>query len=220
MKSWLAKLAILPLGLLLLPSCTARYQQMLLNKDLQIRDLQARIAELTATNADLEAREKGWRAKADLAAKPAPAASSNADRIQKEVGGDAQVRYRNGRLSIGIDNVVTFASGSTKLKQNAGQVLRKVSRVLNREFANRRIYIEGHTDRDPIRKTKKLYRSNRHLSAERADAVASYLTSKCGIPDSHVVVVGYGPHDPVAKGGGRSTKARNRRVEIVVGEEL
>ena len=81
-------------------------------------------------------------------------------------------------------------------------------------------YVEGHTDHDPIKRSKKRFRSNRHLSAERADAVIRFLTKQCGVPESHVVLVGYGPYDPMAKGSGKPMKARNRRVEIVVGEEL
>ena len=225
MKSRIAKLALIGVVLAALPSCTARYQQMLLHKDMQIRDLQARIAELTATNADLETREKGWRSKAESwesqaqpAAASMAAAPEDVARLQKDIGDIANVRYRNGRLSIGIDNVVTFAAGSTKLKSTAGQTLRRVARVLNRDYPGNRIYVEGHTDADPIRKTKNRFRSNRHLSAERADIVAAFLTNKCGIPEDQMVVVGYGPSDPISKGTARMSKAKNRRVEIVVGE--
>ena len=224
MKSRFAKLALVGLVLAALPSCTARYQQMLLHKDMQIRDLQARIAELTATNAGLETREKSWRAKAESwesQAQPAASVAATPEdvrRLQKDIGDVANVRYRNGRLSIGIDNVVTFAAGSTKLKSTAGQTLRRVARVLTRDYPGNRIYVEGHTDSDPIRKTKTRFRSNRHLSVERADMVAAFLTSKCGIPADQVVVVGYGPNDPIAQGTARTSKAKNRRVEIVVGE--
>ena len=223
MKSRFTTLALLGLVLAALPSCTARYQQMLMHKDMQIRDLQARIAELTATNSDLEGREQGWRAKAEsLKNKPQPqpavAKEPELSRIRKDLQDVAHVRYRNGRLSIGIDDTVTFSAGSTKLKSSAGETLRRVARVLTRDYANHKIYVEGHTDADPIRKTKNRFRSNRHLSVERADRVAGFLTSKCGIPEDRLVVVGYGASDPVVKGAGGSSKARNRRVEIVVGE--
>jgi chemotaxis protein MotB len=222
MKSGFKKLVLLGLLLAALPSCTARYQQMLMHKDMQIRDLQARIAELTAANSDLEGREKEWRAKAESwkdkpQAQPATTTQPEISRLQQDLP-DAHVRYRNGRISIGIDNTVTFSAGSTKLKSSAGETLRRVARVLTRDYSNHKIYIEGHTDADPIRRTKKLFRSNRHLSMERADTVAGFLTSKCGIPEDRLVVVGYGASDPVAKGTDKSAKARNRRVEIVVGE--
>ena len=94
-------------------------------------------------------------------------------------------------------------------------MLRKVASVLKSQFSGKRYYVEGHTDSDPIVKTKDKYRDNRHLSTERADSVARYLIQQ-GVPESSIVVVGYGQHDPRDP----KTKARNRRVEIVVGDPL
>ncbi len=223
MKWSFKKLALLGLVLAVLPSCTARYQQMLMHKDMQIRDLQARIAELTAANADLESRERDWREKSEAwksqpQVQPAVAKEPELSRIKEDLKDVAHVRYRNGRISIGIDNTVTFSPGSTNLKSSAGETLRRVARVLTRDYSQNKIYVEGHTDSDPIRRTKDRFRSNRHLSVERADKVAGFLTSKCGIPEERLVVVGYGANDPVAKGSDITAKARNRRVEIVVGE--
>ena len=94
-------------------------------------------------------------------------------------------------------------------------MLRNVASALRGQFAGRRFYIEGHTDTDPIQKTRDKYRSNRHLSMERADAVAAYL-AKQGVPEASIVVVGYGQFDPLDPG----RKATNRRVEIVVGDDM
>jgi chemotaxis protein MotB len=94
-------------------------------------------------------------------------------------------------------------------------VLRSVASVLKSKFVGRRFYVEGHTDSDPIQKTKDKYDNNRHLSALRANAVASYLERQ-GVPANAIVVVGFGEHDPRDPG----QKARNRRVQIVVGESL
>jgi len=129
------------------------------------------------------------------------------------------VRYnKSGQLSLGINNRVAFDSGSTKLKPSAEKILRDVARVLMRDYANRRLFIEGHTDTDPIARTKDKYRSNRHLSVERADAVARFLIGQCSIPERSVAVVGFGPYDPLTPGSSDSAKANNRRVEIVLGE--
>jgi flagellar motor protein MotB len=202
--------------------CTAKYQDLLRDRDSQIRELEGEVADLRAANADLERRESAARAdlekcRADLAMVPEP--TNDLSRVQSELA-DLDVRYNRGRLSIGIENTVTFASGSTSLKPSASQVLRRVADVLKRDFADRRIYVEGHTDTDPIRRTKDRFRSNRHLSAERADVVAEYLVTSGGIDKSQVVVVGFGPYDPRDPGSSKSAKERNRRVEIVVGEPM
>ena len=50
--------------------------------------------------------------------------------------------------------------------------------------------------------------------------MAEFLVSSCGISDSRIAVAGFGPFDPRIRGSGDADKARNRRVEIVVGEPL
>lgn len=225
-RSTLCRLAA-PL-LLMVTGCTTTYQQMLHERDLKIGQLENANAQLRAANRELERREKSLRDESTalrdrLATQPAPAEAAaqktpnEAQQVQDELK-DLDVRYRRGHVSIGIENEVTFASGSVDLKPAAGAVLERVAGVLKRRFPERRIYVEGHTDADPISKTKERFRSNRHLSAERADAVASYLIDKCGIPADHVVVVGFGPNDPKVDGNGDGAKSKNRRVEIVVGE--
>ena len=206
-------IALLALGS---SGCTAKYQDLLRDRDSQIRDLNGRVAELRAANADLERTSKEAREAGDAGKTAKPAENpSEIERLKKDLDDDGvSVSYRRGRISIGIDNTVTFDSGSTALKTGAHGVLKKVAAVLKRDYAGHRIYIEGHTDDDPIQKTKDRFRSNRHLSMERADSVAAYLIRDCSIPERQIVVVGYGEFDPREA----SKKAQNRRVEIVVGD--
>ena len=42
------------------------------------------------------------------------------------------------------------------------------------------------------------------------------MSSAWGVPEASIVIVGWGPFDPI----NRSNKASNRRVEIVVGERM
>jgi flagellar motor protein MotB len=205
-----------------LPGCTAKYQDLLHDRDQQIRELNGRVADLRAENENLarKGRENESALEGMRTAKPSEASDQSAERrLTNELGPEVEVRYRNGRLSIGIENTVTFDSGSTALKSTAHSVLKKVATALKRDYAGSRYFVEGHTDDDPISKTKEKYRSNRHLSAERADAVATFLTRECGIPERQIVIVGFGEHDP-RDGTARSNKAAQRRVEIVVGDRL
>ncbi len=188
-------------------SCTTRYQEMLRDRDQRISELESQAARLRGENEELQRRS----------VTPEPAATvkrenpSLVDDVQKEVGDSVEVRYSKGRLSMGVDNSVTFDSGSTTLKDSSHRVLRNVANVMKERFAGRRFFIEGHTDTDPIVKSK--WRDNMQLSMERADAVRRYLVQQ-GVPESAIAVVGFGQHEP--RDGGR--KERNRRVEIVVGE--
>ena len=220
MKPNALRLLVLAISVALLPSCSTTYQQLLKDRDQQLRDLRMQNSELSATNQDLESRALGDRQKVatledQLKQKPAPVIDNGLDRLRQELPG-VDVRMENNRVSLGINNQVTFGAGSTQLKNSAGGVLSKVAQVLKREFPGRRIIVEGHTDTDPLKRTKKLYRHNRHLSVERADAVAQYLIDKCGVSEASVVVAGFGPHKPVQDGSSKRAKAANRRVEIVV----
>jgi flagellar motor protein MotB len=194
-------------------SCTTRYQDMLRDRDAQIRELSNDVARLRASNEDLE-RQRGTPQPANAAA-PKAESPNLLNELQKDIGDDATVGLIRGQISIGVEDKVTFDSGSTTLKDTSHKVLRNIASALKGKFTGRRIYVSGHTDSDPIDKTKDKFSSNRHLSALRADAVARYLIQQ-GVPEASIVIVGFGQFDPRDP----KTKARNRRVEIAVGESL
>ncbi|MFN3241396.1 MAG: OmpA family protein [Planctomycetota bacterium] len=187
---------------------------MLRDRDDRIRALNGDIARLRGENEELQNRLSSRPAPVEAAA-PRREPNSLLNELQNDLGTDADVSYRRGRISIGVNNRVTFDSGSVALKSSAHQVLRNVASALRSKFSGRRFFVEGHTDTDPISKTKDKYSSNRDLSAKRADAVARYLIQQ-GVPESAIVIVGYGQFDPLNRGN----KASNRRVEIVVGDTL
>ena len=201
--------------MLLSAGCTTRYQQMLHERDARIRELNNDVAQLRGENDDLRRREMAAQAALRDASAQRPEPSSGVvGETQRLVGDDATVSFRHGLLTIGVNDSVTFSSGSTELKSSANTVLRNIADVVKSKYKGRRIYVQGHTDTDPIVKTKGLYRDNRHLSVERADAVARYLI-KQGVPESEIVVMGFGPYDPIS-----ADKAQNRRVEVGIGEPI
>jgi len=199
----------------LLTSCTTRYQDMLRERDARIRELSGDVARMRGENEELQRREQGALANATATPKR-DENSGELNQLQRDIGDDANVSYRRGRLSIGVNDSVTFDSGSTALKDTANRVLQNVASVLKGQYAGRRFYVEGHTDADPIQKTKDKYRSNRHLSVERADAVARHLIAQ-GVPEANIVIVGFGQFDPASAA---KNKAQNRRVEIVIGDPI
>ncbi|MBK8976504.1 MAG: OmpA family protein [Planctomycetes bacterium] len=212
----------LPLFALLTSGCATRYQELLTDRDAEIRQLKGQLADSLAEGEDLRRERDRLRGELDGAGtRPVEASATDSElaRVRDELP-DLDVSRRLGRISIGIENTVTFDSGSEQLKSSAASVLQRVARVLNEQFPDRRIYVSGHTDTDPIRRTAGTYRSNRHLSVERADAVARWLIKDGRVPERQIAVVGYGPYLPRVAGSDDSAKARNRRVEVVVGEEL
>ena len=114
-----------------------------------------------------------------------------------------------GTTTVSLPGDVFFDSGRAMLKESSKKSLDKVVSALKKEYANKPVRIDGHTDSDPIVHSK--WKSNQELSEKRAQAVRDYLVSK-GIDESRLSTRGLGDTKP------RSTtnKAMNRRVEVVV----
>jgi chemotaxis protein MotB len=119
-------------------------------------------------------------------------------------------------MVITIPSSITFGSGRAELSNGGRSALTVVARTLLNEFSAGEYWIEGHTDNDPIVKSK--FATNRDLSLARAMAVLHYLVEETGVPDGQCVVAGWGEYRPVAANDGDAGKARNRRVEIVVNQ--
>jgi outer membrane protein OmpA-like peptidoglycan-associated protein len=71
-----------------------------------------------------------------------------------------------------------------------------------------RVEISGHTDNvgNP--------RTNKTLSAKRAEACRAYLMAK-GIDGSRITAVGYGAERPLAPNDSEDNRQKNRRIEVV-----
>ncbi|HNY79152.1 MAG: OmpA family protein [Sedimentisphaerales bacterium] len=120
-----------------------------------------------------------------------------------------------GTITVTLPNTILFESGKAELKSATSAELDHILSVLKSKYSGKEIDVVGHTDTDPIAKTKDLWKDNWELSAERALSVARYLMAQ-GIPDGQVRASGCGPARPVAPNTTSAGKAKNRRVEIVV----
>lgn len=110
-------------------------------------------------------------------------------------------------IVVAIAGDVLFSSGSISLKTDAKRSLDRIAQVLESRYGGNQIRVEGYTDSDPIRKSK--WKSNEHLSAERALSVEQYLVKK-GVSNDRIYAAAFGP--ALKKG----TKKDSRRVEIVI----
>lgn len=121
--------------------------------------------------------------------------------------------YSQGAVTVRVPGDVLFSSGRASLRTDAKRTLTQIANVLNARYAGNTIRIEGHSDSDPIRKSK--WRDNYHLSEARATAVRDHLVSQ-GVSRGRMSIVSRGPDKPVASNQTRAGKGKNRRVEIVV----
>ena len=117
-------------------------------------------------------------------------------------------------VGIRMSDLVLFDSGSDHLKLQGRQILDVLAEKLKN--SDKTIRIVGHTDNDPVVKTKAKYpRGNIQLSTERAISVFEYLKKK-GVPEKKMCVMGYGPNRPLVANDTPEHKQRNRRVEIIL----
>ena len=100
----------------------------------------------------------------------------------------------------------SFATGSADLSDVARSVLKELAATLGSE-STMTLRVEGHTDTDPIRKSK--WETNERLSSERALAVEAYLVSR-GIDNQQIYSAAFGSAQP------KNSKKDSRRVEIVI----
>jgi len=109
---------------------------------------------------------------------------------------------------------LTFASGSSTVRTTAQGALNTLASVLlESEASGYDILVVGHTDNQPISRSKNQYPTNRHLSAHRAIAVSEAM-QKAGLPAARVLVSGWGQFDPLTANNASGGTAANRRVEV------
>ncbi len=128
-------------------------------------------------------------------------------------GYDVAFDPSKGTVTVTLQNAILFDSGKAVLKKATSVELDHIHSVLRDKYAGKQVDVVGHTDKDPIRKSK--WKDNWELSAQRALSVLRYLVKR-GIPEDKIQAAGRGESQPIASNSTASGKARNRRVEIVV----
>ncbi len=158
-----------------------------------------------------EMEAEGLKQSEELAEKVEEAvAESN---LNKEI--DIQVTAQYVQLT--MKGSLLFDSGSDDLKEEAKPVLDKVGVILER-YAGGTIEIEGHTDNVPISTAR--FANNNELSAARALSVFDYLMEVTALDPAHIRNAGRGEYVPIADNTTEEGRAKNRRVEIRIYNEL
>lgn len=121
---------------------------------------------------------------------------------------------------IRLKSDLTFALGSTAVREAAVSALGRLAQVLNDEASQYHIRIVGHTDNVPVRNSanRAKFEDNWGLSAFRAISVQRVL-SKAGVNHQRIIIAGRGQYSPVVENGPGGAEA-NRRVEIYLVEAI
>ncbi|MHC4103588.1 MAG: OmpA/MotB family protein [Planctomycetota bacterium] len=128
-------------------------------------------------------------------------------------GFDVRLDPSKGTITVTLPNAILFDSGKAVLKRATSAELDQIYSVLRDKYSGKQIDVVGHTDTDPIKKSK--WKDNWELSAQRALSVVRYLVKK-GVSVEQIKASGRGQSQPIASNSSSSGKAKNRRVEIVV----
>lgn len=131
-------------------------------------------------------------------------------------GVDVDIRTaQDGQQRVAVVLQNSFRPGSASLSYNPAAVkaVVGVGKLITESYAGSRVTVEGHTDSDPIKKSK--WDSNEALSLARAEEVKKLLR-QAGVGDNRISAVGMGARQPVSRGSTERAKAQNRRVEIFI----
>lgn len=158
--------------------------------------------------ADAQAEE------ARLARRKADLADAQAESLRRQLQ-NTQAQSTDRGLSVTLGNDVLFEVNQARLKDGAKDGIGRVIQLVNREYPERQVSVEGHTD------SRGSADFNLKLSQERAENVKALLVDS-GVAARRVSAVGLGEEFPVADNETEAGRAQNRRVEIILlepGEE-
>lgn len=106
---------------------------------------------------------------------------------------------------------INFMKNSAEILVESEIILDDIAKWINTH--NKQIEVHGHTDKDGDENF------NLMLSEERAKSVREYLIQQ-GVEDNRINARGFGSGFPVDLGDSRKSKARNRRIEFVITNEI
>ena len=130
---------------------------------------------------------------------------------------DVDINFTSQYVQLTLKGSILFDSGESELKQDALPIISKIAMILER-YASSTIEIEGHTDNVPIHTSK--YESNDVLSDYRALAMFNYLVENTTLNPAQIKHSGRGEYMPVADNSTPEGRAKNRRIEIKIYNNL
>lgn len=123
----------------------------------------------------------------------------------------AVVRTTDDRIWLTLPGDLAFDPGRSALKPAAREALDQLAAAL-RGNEGARLRIVGHTD------NRGAAGANDVLSLDRAASTRDWLVAR-GVAPTRFAVAGRGARDPVAGNDDDAGRAKNRRVDVLIGDE-
>ena len=161
------------LAIVFIPACNNA-------KDMQIAELQRQLDDCQGDLQDIESRYAAALNAGDQARQMALSLQQQLDECRRQLAAGTGMEADlppgwegTGSLAwLDLETDILFDSGKATLKGSATETLQNIATTIKSEFAGRKIFIVGHTDTDPIKVTKHLWKDNLDLSQNRAATVA------------------------------------------------
>lgn len=136
-----------------------------------------------------------------------------AAQLEDEIAeGQVEIETSGKKIVIRIQQRGAFRSGSDYIEDKFLPVIDKIREVL--VTVPGKISVEGHTDDIPLRGGR--FRTNWALSTARAAAFAEELFIAPEMNEDRFQIVGHADKQPLVENLDAESRARNRRVEIII----
>lgn len=120
-----------------------------------------------------------------------------------------------GRLTLDVKGKILFETGSATLSKEGKALLDAIAEevLLNPNYSDYAIRVEGHTDSNPIAGSAL---RNWDLSTDRSISAVKYLQENAKIAPERLSGTGYAFYQPIDTAETDEAKAKNRRIEIIL----
>ena len=132
--------------------------------------------------------------------------------LKNLLGNGFYISPANPNLTLVLEEQIAFSSGHDTLTTDTDPILDQIAGLLQEERGYD-VVISGHTDDMPIHNES--FRSNWHLSAARAVAVANAFIVR-GIDPERITTQGFAQFRPLLPNSDSFSRRKNRRVEITL----
>ena len=224
------------MGSLLMTSCVSskKYKELMADKDSMMQSYEKQLTDLRKNFSDKES-ELNSR----ISGLNSELSTSNSDmikyknlseekakalaKLEKEIkeafksldNPDLKIIQKFDKMYISLPNKILYNKGDDKIS-NTGKSALDILATIFKNNPSLDILIEGHTDSDPVVRTKYKFKDNWGLSSARSLNALRYLISK-GVSDKQLSASGRADMDTTGElMEGKDSKAYDRRIEFVV----
>jgi chemotaxis protein MotB len=142
-----------------------------------------------------------------------PSLKSLTTELEQEIKlGKVELHLEPRGLVVSLKQTAFFPSGADVIDPATYTVMERVAGAL--KAVKNPLRIEGHTDSVPIHTAR--FRSNWELSAARSIAMMELLSSRFGVDQKRIAIVGFADTQPETSNDTPEGRAKNRRVDIVI----